>query len=139
MDADFPKKLGIKPSHLVCLMGANSAFAQQLHLNCPSSVRIYRAIEETNTPDIVIVWPEASDDLGQLFQRLRNLIQPNGAVWAVIPKKPVALRKGIPIFFDQVQAAALPTGLVDNKTLTFSEEEYGIRFVVRRSEREKVQ
>jgi hypothetical protein len=81
---------------------------------------------------MVILWLKDREGLDALFQRLRHLIPPEGAVWAVIPKKS-ARPKGSPApNFDEALAAGLPTGLVDNKTLTFDDVEYGIRFVVRR-------
>ncbi len=54
----------------------------------------------------------------------------------MIPKKPVARRLGSDVTFDRLQAAALTTSdLVDNKTLTFYEETYGIRLVIRKEKR----
>lgn len=39
---------------------------------------------------------------------------------------------GVDVTFDDLLEIALRTDLVDNKTLTFSEKEYGVRFVARR-------
>ena len=70
-----------------------------------------------------------------LFQRLQNAITNDGSIWAVIPKKPIALAKGIGVFRDDLVEEVLKTDLVDNKTLSITEEEYGIRFVIRRDQR----
>ena len=53
----------------------------------------------------------------------------------VIPKKPIALAKGIDVYRDDLVEEVLKTDLVDNKTLSITEEEYGIRFVIRRDQR----
>jgi len=54
-------------------------------------------------------------------------------LWFVTPKKPAAIVRGTNIAFDTEQQFALSTSdLVDNKTLTFSDEEYGVRFEVRK-------
>jgi len=65
---------------------------------------------------------------------LRNASTPDGAIWAVIPKK--RERKKTGVTFGQVQAAALKTtDLVDNKIASLSDSEYGIRFAVRKEKR----
>jgi hypothetical protein len=69
------------------------------------------------------------------FRRLQSEIVPNGAIWAVIPKKKFAPAHGIAFSWSEMQAAALQTDLVDNKEASFSEEEYGTRFVIRKEKR----
>ena len=56
-----------------------------------------------------------------------------GAIWVVHWKKPY-LRPGF-LSFDDVQAAMLPTGWVDNKILSFGEEVYATRYVLRKAPR----
>ncbi len=60
---------------------------------------------------------------------------PDGAIWVMLLKQPIALRRGVTLTWDAMQAAALQTDLVDNKIATFSDEEYGTRFVLRRERR----
>lgn len=142
-DPTFPKKLGIKPGLTLLLQNAPQQFADSLAPNLPEGVAVLTEPEPGRRADMVIRWLQPGDDLSALFSALRWTVRPDGAVWAVIPKKTVAKKRGIDLTFDGTQAAALPTGLVDNKTLTpvcpvgrFSEEEYGIRYVVRVVERQ---
>ena len=129
---DFASKLGIRAGHHIYLEGAPAEFAAQRLADLPPGCRVATALPNGGRPDMVILWLKGEEGLDALFQRLRRLIPPDGAVWAVIPKKS-ARPKGSPASdFQQTLAAALPTGLVDNKTLTFDDAEYGIRFVVRR-------
>jgi hypothetical protein len=84
--------------------------------------------------NVVLIWLTEEDDLYQVFLQLRDTITPDGAIWAVIPKK--TGRKKTGVTFSQVQSAALKTiDLVDNKVASFSENEYGIRFVIRKAKR----
>lgn len=136
-DPAFYKKLGIKPGHTVLFRNAPSDFTDALLPNLPGGVTVLDELEQGQRPDIIILWLNAEEDLNTLFGALRWTVKPDGAVWAVIPKKTVAKKRGINLSFEGAQAAALPTGLVDNKTLTFSDEEYGIRYVVRAVERGK--
>jgi hypothetical protein len=66
---------------------------------------------------------------GALAAELTRVTGPSGAIWVVVWKKPL-LRPGLPSW-DAVQAALLPTGWVDNKILSFGEQVYGTRYVLR--------
>ena len=75
------------------------------------------------------------EELGTIFREAREWIVPEGAVWVVVKKKPY--RQEGEVSFEAAQAAALPTGLVDNKECTVSDTEYATRYVVRRELRPK--
>jgi hypothetical protein len=66
---------------------------------------------------------------------MARLIVPDGAIWLVIPKRSFQEDFGVTMSWDQMQAEALTTDLVDNKTATYSLQTYGTRFVIRRSAR----
>jgi len=66
------------------------------------------------------------------LRRFRALIEEDGFLWVVIPKKTAMKPLGRDVTFQDVLDIALRTDLVDNKTLTFSETEYGVRLVVRK-------
>jgi hypothetical protein len=129
---EFVAKLGIRAGHHVYLEGAPPEFAAERLTGLPSGCIVTTVLADGTHPDIVILWLKDKQGLDVLFRRLRHLIPPNGAVWTVIPKKSARPNGSAAPTFDEVLAAGLPTGLVDNKTLTFDDVEYGIRFVVRR-------
>ena len=64
-----------------------------------------------------------------LATELVRITNTEGAIWIVVWKKPF-LRPGLP-GWDDVQAAMLPTGWVDNKILSFGDEVYATRYVKR--------
>jgi len=66
-----------------------------------------------------------------LAAELVRVSNPAGAVWVVVWKKP-HLRPGW-LSWDEVQEVMLPTGWVDNKILSFGDEAYGTRYVLRKS------
>ena len=129
---EFAVKLGIRAGQRVHLEGAPSEFAAERLTGLPPGCEIATVLADGTRPDMVILWLKDKEGLDVLFRRLRHLIPPDGAVWAVIPKKSARPNGSAAPDFDEVLAAGLPTGLVDNKTLTFDDVEYGIRFVVRR-------
>ncbi len=134
LDETFPRKLGVKEGHLVVLGGAPPAFAEELSRLLAASCTLKDALEPGERADVLLLW--AGEETAERFPELQRRLQPDGALWVVIPKKPVAQRLGSNVTFDRVQAAALATSdLVDNKTLTFDKETYGIRFVIRKEKR----
>jgi hypothetical protein len=64
-----------------------------------------------------------------LAAELVRITSTDGAIWVVVWKKPF-LRPGF-LSWDDVQAAMLPTGWVDNKIVSFGDEVYGTRYVMR--------
>jgi len=53
----------------------------------------------------------------------------------IVPRKPAAEKRGLDFRWEDVQAAALETDLVDNKVASLTDEEYAAGFVLRRSAR----
>ncbi|HET8567677.1 MAG TPA: hypothetical protein VFM93_01670 [Candidatus Limnocylindria bacterium] len=80
---------------------------------------------------LVLCFALEACDVGRLLRELVRVAHPDGAVWVVVWKKPFR-RAGAPAW-DQMQAAGLATGWVDNKELSFGDECYGTRFVRRRN------
>ena len=76
-----------------------------------------------------------ADELAGRFAALQWRIMPDGAIWAMLLKKPIARTRSVTLTWEAMQAAALQTDLVDNKIASFSDEEYGTRFVIRRERR----
>jgi hypothetical protein len=64
-----------------------------------------------------------------LAAELVRVTSDEGAIWVAVWKKPF-LRPGF-LSWDDVQAAMLPTGWVDNKILSLGDEVYATRYVKR--------
>ena len=79
--------------------------------------------------------PRHRGELPVAWPRLQSRITPDGAIWVIVPRKPAAEKRGVDFRWEDVQAAALETDLVDNKIASLTHEEYATRFVLRRSAR----
>ncbi len=132
--AELAQKLGLRDGQLICLLEAPTKASQLLLAVLPSSVIIHTSLEASNY-DLILVWPMQLEGLAQLFARLQAHLQPAGAIWAVMPKQKFARQRGIDYSWNQLQAAALTTDLVDNETASFNEQDYATRFVIRRGSR----
>jgi hypothetical protein len=132
-------KLGLRPGQLVRLLEAPAEDVQLLSEISPPGVEISieEALEDTPQFDLLFFWPHALEGLAERFSTLVNTIVPDGAIWVVMPKRSVAARRGIAFSWEQMQAAALATDLVDNKIASVSGEEYATRLVIRREARQK--
>ena len=130
---EFCRKLGIKAGDTIVLLDAPSFIRGMRYSLFPlADIEILDDLSGADSPDIVIFWASDSLDLAKAFELLRKRTKPEGAIWAVIPTKPIADARGPKVYMDDLVAAARLSNLVDNKTLTFSQDESGIRFVPRR-------
>ena len=129
----FAQQLGIKPGTTVATINAPETFNAALVQGMPDEARfIDTGRISMFDSNVTVYWPEDMDDLKETVNwRVQDQSTPITGFWVVIPKKPVAELRESDLLFDDVLNLVLPSGLVDNKTLTFSEEEYGIRFVPR--------
>ena len=129
--SEFVIKLGIKEGQTVVVLDEESELFRRLSLESPSTVTLQKRIIGSPV-DMIIIRITKKVEYEHLFQRLRRAIKPDGAVWAVIQKKSVVMEKGGNVFWDELMEGVLKTDLVDNKTLSFNDEEYGTRLVVRK-------
>jgi hypothetical protein len=132
------RKLGITPGCSIWLLDAPAPSAALLQSICPPDVALTETGESDNGQerfDLIFLWPQRLDGLTERLGALQWRIVPNGAIWLMLPKKVFARRRGITFSWEEMQAAALQTDLVDNKVAAFSDEEYGTRFVLRRDRR----
>ena len=120
----LPRKLGIKPGHVVLLDGAPDGFTLgpladvTLHSRaakgpydfCPNRSRLERR-----------------------FLPLAERLVSNGGLWVAWPKR----SSGVPTDLDENQArdVGLAAGLVDNKVCAIDETWSGLRFVYRLKDR----
>jgi hypothetical protein len=132
-------KLGLRPGQLVRLLEAPEEAVSLLIDIAPPGVEISagEAEEGTLRSDLIFFWPHKLEGLAERFSTLQKQIVPDGAIWVVMPKKSVATRRGIIFSWEQMQAVALTTDLVDNKIASFSAEQYATRMVIRREARHK--
>ena len=139
VDADFLRKLGLKPGQRLGLVRAPDGWAEALRQaqgGDAGAVASWPSAAEVKSADVLLVWLEPSNDLRGVFDALERRIPPDGAIWVVIPKKSALQRGELAVEWKEMQAAGLVSGrLVDNKELRFDERYYGTRFVVRKERR----
>ncbi len=134
VDSEFLRKLGLEPGQRLGLVRAPESWAEAL--GDLTEVVAWPSPEEAGEADVILTWLQPSDELRRVFDTLERRIPPDGAVWAVIPKRSALAKGEVAVEWAAMQAAGLASGrLVDNKELRFDDRYYGTRFVVRREQR----
>lgn len=128
------RKLGIRPGQRICLLGAPAGSAEVIERAAAGSATIMDALD-AQPYESVFWWPATLDGFAERLANLRCHIKPAGSVWVVMPKKAFAAKRGLTFTWEQMQAAALTTDLVDNKIAALTSEEYATRFVIRKDRR----
>jgi len=135
MHGDLARKLGLRPGQAILLIDAPPSANRRLREVAPAGIRFARSA--TARVDQVFWWPKDLSGLAAALERLQKRLQPDGAVWIVMPKKPFAAARGIRFTWEAMQAEGLKGDFVDNKIASFDEQDYATRFVVRKSRRTK--
>ena len=116
------QKLGIKPMHRVEIIDVDEAGLVGLVTDAGAEVT-------TGSPsdplDLIFLGAESIGDLERLPE-LRRRLQPAGAIWVVSTKGKAATLRDT-----EVIEAAIASGLVDNKVVSFSATQTALRLVIR--------
>ncbi len=125
------RKLGIASGSRVALVGAPDGFAATLE-PLPDGVE-FLTVRARNL-DVIVFFVSRAAELRRRFLPLAVRLQPAGGFWIGWPKK----ASGVPtdVDFTVVQSTGLEAGLVDNKVAALDETWSGLRFVVRREDRQ---
>ncbi|NIM49140.1 MAG: DUF3052 family protein [Gemmatimonadales bacterium] len=122
----LPRKLGIKPSSIVALVGAPAGFEDTLGA-LPHGVALRKRASSRN--DLIIWFTRSRRDLERRIERMAALVG-RGGMWITWPKK------GSPITSDLTQAevrkAGLAAGLVDYKVCAIDTTWSGLKFARRK-------
>ena len=128
---DLLKKFGVRAGQLICLLDAGFESGRMLLELMPVSVNVDPTLREVKY-DQIVFWPRQLEGLAGYFAEFQAHLKPDGAIWAVMPKKKYARPRGINFSWEQMQAAGLTTDLVDNKIATINELDYATKFVIRK-------
>ena len=136
--ASLETKLGLLPGMTALLLDAPGAALELLKAAAPPGMTFETARRNAGHTlyDLIFFWPRSLDGLAARFDALQWNMEPDGALWVVTPKQAVARKRGITFSWNEMQAAALSTDLVDNKIASLDQEEYATRFVIRRERRQ---
>lgn len=124
----LPKKLGIRESSRVLLVGAPEGFALG---DLPAGAEVVgRSGEQLH---VVVLFATRRSDLERMFRPLAKMLGPAGRLWVAWPKR--AAKMDTDLTFDVVQRVGLDAGLVDNKSASIDQAFQGLQFVYRLTDR----
>jgi len=114
-------RLGIKPGHVVAVLGLASEKAFLAELK--ARVGTFATDAPKPETDVVLMRADSVRDLARLA-KLERTIARNGMIWVIWPKGRPELKE------DHVRGAALKQGLVDVKVCAFSDALSGLKLVI---------
>jgi hypothetical protein len=129
----LPKKLGIKEGHRLAVLEAPAGYPAALG-ELPPRVRPERRLSGGADYDVVLLFSRRRDHLARALPASLARLAPAGGLWVAWPKK--ASRVETDLAFESVQRLGLDLGVVDNKICALDETWSGLRFVVRREDRD---
>jgi len=122
------RKLGIRPGHVVALVGAPRGWEVP---GLPDGVRTRRSLG--TGADVVLVFVRRAAALEAAVASVAAVLGPEDAVWVLWPRR--AGGHDSDVTENLLRQVVLPTGLVDVKVAAVGEDWSGLRFVWRRSAR----
>jgi hypothetical protein len=124
----LPKKLGIKEGHKIAVIGPPNGFAKTLG-DLPRDMAIQVGMLRKARYDVIVAFVTRRTDLQRQIAAARRHMTPAAGLWIAWPKKTSGVATDVTE--NAVRAAALPTGLVDNKVCAIDETWSGLRLVIR--------
>jgi len=125
------KKLGLKASSRVLLLGAPQEYASLLE-PLPEGV----VFESSASPrvDIAQLFVTRKEELARHLSALSTKLRPDAALWVCWPKK--AANVATTVTENTIREVALPLGFVDVKVCAVSDVWSGLKLVVRKELRQ---
>jgi hypothetical protein len=127
------EKLGLREGVQACLLSV-PATVEPLLAPLPEGVRVARRLQGSR--DFILLFVSSTGELERRLPRAYELLDPDGMLWIAWPKKSSGLATDLS--FDLVQGAGLATGLVDVKVCAVDEQWSGLKFMVRKADRQEL-
>ena len=124
--SEFTDSLGIKSGDSVVILDDGNELFRRLSLEAPEDVALQKRVLGDKVEMIIVRLGEDVDPT-QLFSRIKRGLKPDGAFWAVT-------QANNPEFHSEMLKGANEADLVEAGTVSFSEEEVGTRFIVRKED-----
>jgi len=124
----LPKKLGVKPSSMLLLLGAPADFTTTLGA-LPDGVRV--ATRPGGAADVIVVFAGKARDLDARLAKALPRLAEGGALWLAWPKRASGVVTDVTEAL--VRATGLATGLVDVKVGALDATWSGLQFRRRRT------
>lgn len=126
------EKLGIKGGMAVSIFNSPNYFELDLG-DLPGDVEVYRDADDAPA-DLYLIFADRSAEAQRGFERAVSHLPPDGAIWFAWPKK--SSDRSSDLTEDTLRELFLPKGMVDNKVCTIDDTWSGLRFVVRKENRD---
>lgn len=126
----LPKKLGIEEGMTVGVLNAPNYFDFDLG-DLPDDVEVHRTEDPA---DLFLIFADSAAEAERGFSRAMTMLPADGAIWIVWPKQSSGVDSDIKA--GSLRELFADTPMVDNKVCAIDDTWSGLRFVVRKENRE---
>jgi hypothetical protein len=110
---------------MLCLInppeGAYVRFSNEL----PKRNPLYLGLPPRGLARHFVFWPDGAQSLSYALSYLKSMLDPEGAIWVIMPKKKADQEGGFSL--PDVRQAAEKLGLVNDKQLSYSSSHHAVR------------
>ena len=130
-------KLGVHEGSSVVLARAPEGFEDVL--DAPPGAAVSRRLPASGrrAVDVAVVFTTSRADLDRRFPRVAAALRPAGGLWVAWPKRSSGVATDLSE--NVVRQIGLAHGMVDNKVCAVTDVWSGLRFVVRREDRPRLE
>ena len=127
----LPKKLGLKEGGTLVLIDAPEGI-EKILIPLPVGSKLAGRLATSNK--LVLLFCKDTATLKKALPTVSRKLHADGSLWISWPKKTSKLF--IDLTEDGIRAVVLPTGLVDVKVCAVNDDWSGLKFMVRKEQRE---
>ncbi len=135
------KKLGIVKDGVNLVVSAPVTFIEEFELNDVQMMKlesesidfIEKSFDSNESADYIHLFTKSSNELKEVFPKLRKMLKKNGMIWISWPKKSAKVETDLTELV--VMKVGLGLGLVDVKVVSIDEVWSGLKFIYRVKDR----
>jgi len=120
------ERMGLHAGHTLCLInppeGAYARFSNEL----PEGSHLYLGLPPRAPAHLFVLWPDGSRSLESSLSYLKSMLDPEGTIWVVIPRRKTARGGGSDVTPTELNGAAQSVGLVSGERVAFSSSRYAV-------------
>jgi hypothetical protein len=112
---------------MLCLInpppGAYVRFSNEL----PKRNPLYLGLPPRGLARHLVFWPDGAQSLGYVLSYLKSVLDPDGAIWVIMPKKKTTQEGEGSFSLPDLRQAAEKLGLVNDKQISYSGSHHAVR------------
>jgi hypothetical protein len=122
------EKMGYKVGYSMCLINPPAGAYTRFSNDLPDGSHLYLGMPPRGQAHLFVLWPDGVQTLQSTLSYLKAMLDPEGAIWVVLPRKR-AVREGddVNVSLQELKQVVERVGMTDDQQISFSGSHYAIR------------